>query len=376
MSQTQVALFSQNDFKLTNTFTLMLGARYQVQTNVRDRNNVDPRIGFAYAIGNSTVIRGGIGVFSVWMAMDRLQAYRRLDGIRRYEIQVDNPGWPDPFTAGTVRPRSRRLTEPGMRSPHYIVPQVTIERSLPKNLFVTLAYDVSRGTKLQRTRDINAPFPETGIRPNPEEGQVVQFQNSGLSTHHHLKATLRQRFSIFNITADYMYYRGFSDQNSGNRDDALPTNSYDLNQDWGNAGGPSHRFNASVNSRLPMDVYLTTRINAESGDYYSITTGKDDNKDGVSNDRPPGVPKNSEKGPNFFNVGFNFSKAFEFNRADVSQRAATAGAPQVNLFANLNNAFNMTHLGRPSGVMTSPFFGRSFSASSPRTIEVGMRFQF
>ena len=48
----------------------------------------------------------------------------------------------------------------------------------------------------------------------------------------------------------------------------------------------------------------------------------------------------------------------------------------MNIFANLNNAFNMTHPGTPSGVMTSPFFGRSFSASQPREIEVGMRYQF
>src|SRR5262249_22998711 len=42
ISQTQISLFSQNDFKITRTFTLFLGARYQVQTNIRDRNNIDP----------------------------------------------------------------------------------------------------------------------------------------------------------------------------------------------------------------------------------------------------------------------------------------------------------------------------------------------
>jgi hypothetical protein len=54
---------------------------------------------------------------------------------------------------------------------------------------------------------------------------------------------------------------------------------------------------------------------------------------------------------------------------------AASGA-QMNVFANLNNAFNMTHPGTPSGVMTSPFFRKSFSANSPREIEVGMRVQF
>jgi hypothetical protein len=379
MSQTQVGLFTQNDLKLTRTFTLMLGARYQMQTNIHDRNNFDPRIGFAYALGNSTVVRGGSGIFSDWLADSEVITYTRLDGKRLYELQVDNPGWPDPFAGGSVRPRSRRQLEPNIKVAYYWSSQITLERSLPKNLFVTVSYDFNRGMKPTRTRDINAPLPGTGIRPNPEEGQVIQEQSSGLSSHRHLKASLRQRFSIFNITANYQWYEGKSDGPVGGFN-GLPTNSYDLNQDWGNAGNGPHTFNTSINSRMPLDVYLTTVINFKSGNYYSITTGKDDNKDGIINDRPSGVPKNSVMGPHFFNVGFNFSKAFPLGRTQVgqAQRAGTNGAagPQMNLFANLNNAFNMTHPGTPSGVMTSPFFGKSFSATQPREIEVGMRFQF
>jgi hypothetical protein len=254
-----------------------------------------------------------------------------------------------------------------------------VERSLPRNLFVTVAYDFNRGMKPTRTRDINAPLPGTGVRPFPNEGQVIQEQSSGLSSHRHLKATMRQRFSIFNITANYTYYEGKSDGPVGGNE-ALPTNSYDLNQDWGNAGAGPHTFNASVNSRMPLDVDLTTTINAKSGNYYTITTGKDDNKDGIINDRPAGVPKNNVLGPHYFNVSFNFSKAFPLGRTAGRQvqRGSNNADPgaQMNVFANLNNAFNMTHPGTPSGVMTSPFFGRSFNASSPREIEVGMRFQF
>ena len=382
MSQTQASFFSQNDFKLTRTFTLMLGARYQVQTNILDRNNVDPRIGFAYALGNATVIRGGAGVFTQFARFDDIQTFRRLDGRHLYEIQIDNPGFPDPFAAGIVRPRSRRVVDPGMKSPYYTTLQLTLERTLPRNLFVTLAYDFVRGVKPNRTRDLNAPLPGIGVRPIPEEGQIVQLQNSGKSWYQHIKASMRQRFSIFNITANYTYLWGLNDQetDSRGRDVALPSNSYNLHLDWGNNNGARHTFNASVNSRLPMDVYLTTTVSAKSGTFYNITTGRDDNNDGVINDRPAGLPKYSELGPHFFNVSFNVSKAFELNRGNAArpQRPALAAgaSPQMNVFANLNNAFNMTHLGTPSGVMTSPFFRKSFNATSPREIEVGMRFQF
>jgi hypothetical protein len=374
MSQTQVALFSQNDFKLTKTFTLMLGARYQIQTNIHDRNNLDPRIGFAYAIGNATVVRGGAGIFTQWFRDSEIQKYGRFDGKRLYEIQVDNPGWPNPFAAGSVRPLSRRVLAPDMKAAYYMVSQLTLERSLPKNLFVTVSYDMNRGIRPIRTRDINAPLPETGLRPVPDQGQIIQLQSSGKSLHQHLKATLRQRFSIFNTSSSYTYYHGRSDQevDPRGREVSLPMNSYDLNQEWGNLGTPHHVFNASVNTRLPMAVYLTASVNAKSGNWYTITTGKDDNKDGAITDRPPGVPKFSAVGPHFFDLGFNLSKAFELRRAS---NGAGAG-PQVNMFANLNNALNMTHYGTPSGVMTSPFFQKSYNANSPRTIEVGMRFQF
>jgi hypothetical protein len=151
----------------------------------------------------------------------------------------------------------------------------------------------------------------------------------------------------------------------------FPVDSYDLTKEFGNTVDPRHDFSSSVNARLPLDVYLTTVIEARSGNFYTITTGKDDNRDGVINDRPPGFGKNTVNGPKYFDVSFNFSKAFELTRS-----AGASSGPQMNVFANLNNAFNMQHPGLPSGVMTSPFFGKSFNATSPRTIEVGMRFQF
>ena len=370
ISDTHLVFFSQNDLKLTPTFTLMLGIRYFVQTSISDRNNVDPRIGFAYAIGNSTVIRGGGAIFTNPWNFRTLKTYSKLDGQRRYEIQIDNPGWPDPFSSGSIRPPSRNQIAPDLRNSYFAVVQLQLEQSLPHNIFVTVAYDRSRGIKAQRVRDLNAPFPETGLRPFPDEGQIVQLEG-GLSTHQHFKATMRQRISVFNVTADYMYYHGLHDQPSTGL--SLPVDSRNVWKEWGRTNNPSHTFNVGVNSRLPLDVYLTTVVGARSGRRYTITTGRDDNGDGVSNDRPEGVVKNSELGPNYFDISFNISKAIEF-RGDAS--GAAGAGPRMNVFANLSNAFNMTHLGTPSGVMTSPFFRESFNATSPRQIEVGMRFQF
>jgi hypothetical protein len=89
----------------------------------------------------------------------------------------------------------------------------------------------------------------------------------------------------------------------------------------------------------------------------------------VLNDRPPGVPRNSERGPHRHNVSFNISKAFPLGDG-------SAGGANVNVYANMNNAFNRTNLGTPIGNLSSSRFGQFVNAFNPREITVGMRFSF
>ena len=107
-----------------------------------------------------------------------------------------------------------------------------------------------------------------------------------------------------------------------------------------------------------------------NGNPYTITTGKDDNGDGVINDRPAGIPRLSKIGPLYKSVSFNISKAVQL------RKGRDGGASNLNVFANMSNAFNMVNRGTPNGVVTSKFFGQPTSASNPREIEVGTRFQF
>jgi hypothetical protein len=249
-----------------------------------------------------------------------------------------------------------------------------VEQSLPGNLQINFSVDHNRGVNLGRRRNINTPLPGSitpenpdGIKPFPDEGDIIEERSAGLSSHTNYRVSLRQRFSIFNVAADYVGNRGYSDGN-------MISNAYDLFSDWGPAGSQeNHTLTANINSRLPWNVYLNTRFSANSGEIYNITTGTDDNKDGQFTDRPEGVHRNSETGPRFFTVGFNVSKAFQLNWGPGT---GNGGGPQLSLFANINNAFNMTNLRAPVGVMTSSNFGRSTSAFPPREIEVGLRYQF
>src|SRR6185436_13187713 len=129
----------------------MYGARYEIQTNVRDRNNIDPRVSLAYAPGRATVIRAGAGVYHLRMLLDIIESMRRLDGTRQYEVVIDNPSYPDPFQGGTVRNTSPsvRVTGPNVVTPYSLVTLVSAERTFFSNLFFSVQFD--------RIREVHRP---------------------------------------------------------------------------------------------------------------------------------------------------------------------------------------------------------------------------
>ena len=132
---------------------------------------------------------------------------------------------------------------------------------------------------------------------------------------------------------------------------------------------------SAVVTALPLGVFMTLGVSAQSGQPYTITTGTDDNADTNRNDRPAGVPRNSETGPGFNSISLNLSKAF-FLRRSTAGGGAGGGGTQVNVFANATNLLNRGNYQNVSSALTSTRFGQPTSADDPREIEIGMRFRF
>ena len=138
----------------------------------------------------------------------------------------------------------------------------------------------------------------------------------------------------------------------------------------------THFFSGELNAQLPLGIFLALEVQARSGDGYTITTGRDDNGDTESNDRPPGVPRNGGREPRSLTTDLNFSKMF-FLRSNAGGGSRTGGAgTQLNVFANITNVLNRANLKNVSGALTSSRFSQATRADDPREIEVGMRFQF
>jgi hypothetical protein len=279
---------------------------------------------------------------------------------------------------------SVRIPNPDLVNGETLMSMIAVERTFPRNLFIAAVYEFKREWHLHRLLNLNAPFDATApaprscrpdqpaatcVRPDPTRGNIVWLESTGWGFAHVVRLRVRQRVSIFNLSADYTLDKAKNNGSPIARE--LPTDNWDARADFGNRVQPRHTVDGTVNARLPHGIFLATQLSGNSGRFYTITTGRDDNRDTTINDRPVGVGRNTARAPAYFNVNFNLSKAFFLSAA------GSAGVRRnVNLFANVTNAFNWVHYGLPSGVLTSPNFGKSTSATDPREIEIGLRFQF
>jgi hypothetical protein len=121
---------------------------------------------------------------------------------------------------------------------------------------------------------------------------------------------------------------------------------------------------------------MNASVQANSNRPYNITTGFDDNHDGNTKARPPGVGRNTGIGPGFWNVNVNLQRTISLKKEKSKPASVSGFSPNMTVLVNFWNAFNTPQYPSYSGVMTSPFFGKPNRANNPRNIEAGMRLNF
>jgi len=192
---TTLGFYAQDDIRMSPTFTLNLGLRYEFNTDAREthgieaalrdiqhdaqttigptsknssRRNIGPRLGFAWDVtGNGrTAVRGGFGLLydlgnlgsALFIAIQGTPPFSSQSNIQTPPAitLMSLPLFFPPQSIG----KSPRLLDYLLQQPHMLQYNLTVERQLPFGMGMTLAYAGSRGLNLMQIKDGNPTVPQ------------------------------------------------------------------------------------------------------------------------------------------------------------------------------------------------------------------------
>jgi hypothetical protein len=370
-----LAGFVLDDIRIRPNFTLSVAARYDWQNYLHDKNNLSPRMAFAFAPSRhaNTVIRGGAGFFYDRTGALPIFDILRYDGKRLLQYVVTDPGFPNPWSSGPpaqAAPSSIVKFAPGLRLPYLLQFGIGVERQLRKSTTLTINYIGNEGVSMFRSRDVNAPLPPLyADRPNSSFAVVRQIESSGRLESHSLEIGLRGNVTRFFIgLIQYTLARAYNNTGGIN---SYPANNYDLSGEWGRADfDQRHRFNLLGTIKPGKLFNLGVGVFLNTGRPYSLTTGRDDYHVGVANARPVGVGRNTLQGPGYAEYDLRWFR--DFRLAPPKNEVA----PTITVAVDAFNVLNHTNYVGYVGNLSSPFFGRAISALAPRRLQFSTRFNF
>ncbi|MEM7354995.1 MAG: TonB-dependent receptor [Acidobacteriota bacterium] len=451
--QSLLGLFVQDDIRIGSNFTLNLGLRYEdnsvpteangLLSNLRnpttdadptvggdlisDANldNIAPRIGFSWVPTKSgkLAIRGGYGLFYHQLGYGyffrALQYTPPFGGFGALPAPPVGPPFvafpripPQFFPANLIFPLQFDI-----ETPYVAQFNLNVQRELPANMVLTVAYVGSRGRHLGRVTEINTfrprdvggePFFVPGPRVNPNWVGLNVIDTNGSSWYDSLQVSLAKSFSDgYSFQASYTY--GDCEDNAPPllRDvDSAPSIVMDANnpdRDRGRCNSDiEHNFTLHYTWQLPfgrnatgakkrwLDGWQISGVTSiRSGSPFTVENAFDRARTGklgpFLTDRPdvnPGVTDVIQGGPiQYFNpnafalqpAGFygnsqrNGLEGPGLQNWDVSIVKNTPLADGVNLQIRLDvfNLFNHTNFSVPTGPGRIAFLGATPGPGAP-----------
>jgi len=268
-SEKQLAAFLQTDWRLTDTFKLGVGLRWDKQQNpdfpILDFSNplaasmpltstiptdtqFSPRLSFTWtpaADQGKTVVRGSAGRYvSTTPAVFHYQAYA-ANGLRTGQVAFTaaqagtfgipigaafnpaTPFWFPAFPTGAVTPKFNIWTfSPDFKNPYTDRANIGIERPFFRDLVLGFSATYAKGNQLERTADVNlgTPTPNaygrliypstvsptgayTPVRPNANYGTMGLYLSDATSIYHAYTFSLKYHKddSAFDAQLYYTY---------------------------------------------------------------------------------------------------------------------------------------------------------------------------
>jgi Carboxypeptidase regulatory-like domain len=367
--------FVEDNIRLKPNLSLYLGVRYCFQNYFHDvPHNFAPRFSFAYAptAGSKTVIRGGAGVFYDRTGPRPIGDLLHFNGVDLLRFIVDPPLVSYPINPAALAqvPTSVVTLDSHARIPYTIQYSIGVERQVTAKSTASAVYIGNRGIDVFRSIDANAPVLSGGnyVYPVPTLGQNRQIQSEGYLKGNALELTFRGKPSKY-FTGQIQYTLSRTYNNTSGIT-FFPANSYNPSADWGRSDNDRlHKFDLLASSQPTRFFTFGAALSLYAGKPVTITTGGDDNHDGIINDRPAGIGRNTMPGPGTIDLDLNLAHDFPLSKKKKESRIISVA---LNSFNVLNHPNYVTYI----GTITSPLVGQPVAAQPPRRMQLDVQFKF
>jgi len=453
LPDTRVAAFIQDQWQVTPRWLLDFGLRYDLSTYTlpesarvdsfipnggagRDTDNWAPRFGFTYMAldDDRLIVRGGAGIFydklvlvfpataavtsGTTIGLSFPQGFGQEiteDVVEEYGIEFlieqNVITFPEPF-------QLKFSTDTELNTPSALQANLGLEGKTGQRGAWNAGVVYSRGHDIPLMRDLNPvecfyndgdPFPpDTCTVPDSEldridrkripihrdtgTGSIAAITTQGESWYQAFNAGWKwqglQTWLSTSYTLSKSEDMGPDPLKAGIY---LPPNSDDLNLEKGRSDH-DRRHRVVIAGEFPVGVggvRASAVLQLATGAPFNVTTGSDDNLDGIKSDRPEGIGRNTgESTPldviNEVRAAKGLSPVTSLNEPSLAQLdlrvwkgfpLGSGGTGQF--FVQVFNLFNRLNPAMIEGRATAVNFGQpTAQATLPRTVESGVRFAF
>jgi hypothetical protein len=266
--QYNVMPYIQDDWRLSNRLTLNLGIRYDffgspvdknghsnnydVSTNTnhpgtfrQNYNNWGPRVGFAYGLTPTTVIRGGYGIYYAGIQYNELQfmvanlpnffsenfTYTAAQAVPVQDTLTANP------TSSVITPYTLALRMP---TPYVQERNLSIQKSIQNSTVVEVAYIGSNASHIMRRinanqaylpADPNNPASLQARRPYQWIGDVLEATDSAYANYNAVEVVSHSNFrNNSNLFGSVIFSKSLDDASS---EQDVPQNIHNMGPEYG-----------------------------------------------------------------------------------------------------------------------------------------------